>query len=93
MSTILKALQRLEDEKSAGTERSLDEQVVARHPSPDPERHRGLRIGAVAIGGLAVAAVVFLFWPTREEPDAEVAMESPPSATAPAAADTTKVAA
>jgi hypothetical protein len=92
VSTILKALQRLEDEKSAGAERSLDEQVVARRPPPDPE-HRGLRIGAVAVGGLAVAAVAFLFWFTREEPDAEVATESPPPATAPAVAVTTKVAA
>ena len=92
MSTILKALQRLEDEKSAGVQRSLDEQVVARRPPPDPER-RGLRIGAVAIGGLAVAAVAFFFWSTREDPDAEVAMEPPSPATAPAAAATTKVAA
>ena len=92
MSTILKALQRLEDEKSADAERSLDEQVVARRPPPAPER-RGLKIGAVVIGGLAVAAVAFLFWLTREEPDAEVAMESPPPAAAPEAAGTTKVAA
>ena len=92
MSTILKALQRLEDEKSADAERSLDEQVVARRPPPDPER-RGLKIGAVAIGGLAVAAAAFLFWFTREEPAAEVAMEPPPPATAPETAATTKVAA
>jgi hypothetical protein len=92
VSTILKALQRLEDEKSADAERSLDEQVVARRPPPAPER-RGLKIGAVVIGGLAVAAVAFLFWLTREEPDAEVAMESPPPAAAPEAAGTTKVAA
>jgi hypothetical protein len=83
VSTILKALQRLEDEKSANSERSLSEQVVARRPPPDPER-RGLKIGAVAIGGLAVAAAAFFFWPAQEEPIAEVAIESPPSATAPA---------
>ena len=76
MSTILKALQRLEDEKSANVERSLNEQVVARRPPPDPER-RGLKIGAVAIGGLAVAAAALLFWFNQEDPDAEVAMESP----------------
>jgi hypothetical protein len=92
VSTILKALQRLEDEKSADAERSLDEQIVARRSPPAPER-RGLKIAAVAIGGLAIAAVAFLFWLTREDPDAEVAMESPPPATAPAAAATTKVAA
>jgi len=85
VSTILKALQRLEDEKSANSERSLDEQIVAHRPSPDPER-RGLKIGVVAIGGLAVAAVVFLIWLGREESDAEVAMEPPPLATAPATA-------
>jgi len=81
VSTILKALQRLEDEKSADAGRSLDEQVVARRPSPDPER-RGLRIGAVAIGGLAGVAAAFLFWFAREDPDVEVAMESPPPAEA-----------
>lgn len=90
MSTILKALQRLEDEKSAGVERSLSEQVVARRPPPAPER-RGLKIGAVAIGGLAVAAAAFFFWPTEEEPNAEVAMEAALPAAAPATK--TKVAA
>ena len=87
MSTILKALQRLEDEKNAGAGRSLDEQVVARRPPPDPER-RGLRIGAVAIGGLAIVAAAFWFLFAREDPDAEVAMESPPPAAAESAAAT-----
>ena len=82
MSTILKALQRLEDEKSANVERSLNEQVVAHRPPLDPER-RGLRIGAIAIGGLAVAAAVFYFWPAGEETNAEVAMEPAPAAAAP----------
>jgi hypothetical protein len=85
VSTILKALQRLEDEKSANVERSLNEQVVARRPPPDPER-RGLRIGAIAIGGLVVAAAALLFWFTRKDPAVEVAMESPPPAAAPVAA-------
>jgi len=92
VSTILKALQRLEDEKSANSERSLDEQVVARHQPPDPER-RGLKIGIVAIGGFAVAAAALLFWFTREDPDADVVMESPPPAVAPAAEVAQKVAA
>ena len=87
MSTILKALQRLEDEKSAGVERSLDEQVVSHHLLPDPEpNRRGLKIGIAAIGGLAVAAAAFLLWPTREDPDAVVAMESTPATVAPVAA-------
>lgn len=92
MSTILKALQRLEDEKSANVERSLDEQIVANRPPSDPDR-RGLRIGAVAIGGLAVAAAVFFFWPTREGPVAEVAMEPRPLEAAPVAAIAQEVAA
>jgi hypothetical protein len=85
VSTILKALQRLEDEKSANAKRSLDEQVVAHRPPPAPER-RGLKIGAAAFGGLAVAAAAILFWFTREDPDVDVAMESPPPAMAPVAA-------
>jgi hypothetical protein len=85
VSTILKALQRLEEEKSANVERSLNEQVVAHRPPPEPKR-RGLRIGAVAIGGLVVAAAALLFWFNREDPGAEVAMESPPPAVASVAA-------
>ncbi len=83
MSTILKALQRLEDEKSAKVERSLNEQVVAHRPPSAPQR-RGLRIGAIAIGGFgAAAAAVFYFWPAGEETIAEVAMEPAPAAAAP----------
>ena len=65
MSTILKALQRLEDEKSANVERSLEEQVVERRPPRRPER-RGLKIGAVAVGGLAIVGAAFFFWQTQE---------------------------
>ena len=87
MSTILKALQRLEDEKSAGVERSLDEQVVSHHLPPEREpNRRGLKIGIAAIGGLAVAAAAFLLWPTREDPDALVATESTSATVAPVAA-------
>ena len=92
MSTILKALQRLEDEKSANSERSLDEQVVARRSPPDSQR-RGLKIGIAAFGGFAVVAAALLFWFTREDPEADVAMESPPPAAAPAAKTAQKVAA
>lgn len=87
MSTILKALQRLEDEKSAGVERSLDEQVVSHPLPPDREpNRRGLKIGFTAIAGLAVAAAAFAFWPTREDPDAVVAAESTATTVAPVAA-------
>jgi hypothetical protein len=72
----------LEDEKSANAERSLNEQVVAHRPPLAPER-RGLRIGAIAIGGLAVAAAAFYFWPAGEETNADVAMEPAPAAAAP----------
>jgi hypothetical protein len=82
VSTILKALQRLEDEKSANVKRSLEEQVVERRPPPRPER-RGLKIGAVAVGGLAIVGAAFFFWPTQEKPSVEVAMEPPPPATEP----------
>lgn len=86
MSTILKALQRLEDEKTADVERSLEEQIVERRSRPGPDRRRGLSIGLAAIGGVALAAAVFLLWPSREESDAVVAMESPPLVAAPAPA-------
>jgi hypothetical protein len=87
VSTILKALQRLEDEKSAGVERSLDEQVVSHHLPPEREpNRRGLKIGIAAIGGLVVAAAAFLLWSTREDPDALVATESTPATVAPVAA-------
>ncbi|MBW2495575.1 MAG: hypothetical protein JRE43_12550, partial [Deltaproteobacteria bacterium] len=87
MSTILKALQRLEDEKSAKVERSLDEQVVSHHPPLDPEpNRRGLKFGVTAIAGLAVVAAAFLLWPSREDPDAVVAAESTPASVASAPA-------
>jgi len=92
VSTILKALQRLEDEKSANSERSLDEQVVARRSPPDPER-RGWKIGIAALGGFAVVAAALLFWFTREDSEADVAMESPPPAAAPATEAAQQVAA
>jgi len=87
VSTILKALQRLEDEKSAGVERTLDEQVVSHNLLPDPEPNRsGLKIGIAAIGGLAVVAAGFWLWPTQNPSDAVVATASAPVAAAPVAA-------
>ena len=73
MSTILKALQRLEDEKSADAGRSLDEQVVAHRPPPDPET-RGLGSGAVATGGRAIAGESLWFLFAAKDPAAELAM-------------------
>ncbi len=84
MSTILKALQRLEDEKVAEVERSLDERIVAHRATARPTLHLGLAIGIAAISGVAVAVAAFLLWPGRDEPDARLA--PPPAATAPVAA-------
>ena len=62
MSTILKALQRLEDEKSARGDRSLSEQVVARR-SRAAAKGRWLVIGISLIGGIAVGSSALYFWP------------------------------
>ena len=67
VSAIFKALQRLEEEEGADAGRSLDEQGGARRPPPDHER-RGLKFGAVAIGGLAVAAAVLSVYVTVPAP-------------------------
>jgi hypothetical protein len=86
VSTILKALQRLEDEKVAEVERSLDERIVARRSSPRAAHHLGLAIAVAAISGVAVAVAAFLLWPGQGEPDARVAQPLPPVAQAPAPA-------
>jgi hypothetical protein len=67
MSTILKALRRLEREKSAQSARPLNEAVAG--ASPQPRRRRPARwlvAGGVLTGALAVAAVVFLVLPLRD---------------------------
>jgi len=86
VSTILKALQRLEDEKVAEVERSLDERIVARRSSPRAAHHLGLAVAVAAISGVAVAVAAFLLWPGQGEPDARVAQPLPPVAQAPAPA-------
>jgi hypothetical protein len=87
VSTILKALQRLEDEKSARVERSLGEQVVSHHLAPDREpSRRGLKLGIAAVGGLALVAAGFWLWPLAGDSDAVVAPEAAPVAAAPAPA-------
>lgn len=55
MSTILKALRRLEEEKAARADRALREEVVAAAPPPAPRGTRALPIGAAV---LALAAAV-----------------------------------
>jgi len=92
VSTILKALQRLEDEKSAGVARSLDEQIVARRPPPEPARH-GLKIGTSLIGGLAVAAAGFMLWRASEDRGSTLALEATPPVAAPVAAPAPQLAA
>ena len=67
MSTILKALQRLEVEKGAGSERSLDERVVASRPaeSPGVRSYRWLGIGAAVIAGIGVGSLALYLWSPR----------------------------
>lgn len=67
MSTILKALRRLEEEKNAGAERTLDEQIVAsRPPEPSSRRLRVLLIGAAVIAGIGAGSSVLYLWSDRE---------------------------
>jgi hypothetical protein len=68
MSTILKALRRLEREKSARSDRSLGEEVAnASPPAPSRRPARWLVAGGVLAGALVIAAVVFLVLPSRDE--------------------------
>ena len=71
MSTILKALRRLEDERSAQPERPLREQVAS-----GPESARGGRRWLVLIVagvlGLGTGAGALLFWPPGEPETASV---------------------
>ena len=68
MSTILKALRRLEREKTAQSDRSLNEAVASASP-PAPSRRpaRWFVAGGVLAGALAIGAVVFLVLPSRDE--------------------------
>ncbi len=70
MSTILKALRRLEREKNAQSTRPLSEAVAGASPPPRRRRlARWLVAGGVLAGALAIAAVVFLVLPSRDEPE------------------------
>jgi hypothetical protein len=75
MSTILKALRRLEREKSERPDRPLREAVT--RAVPPPRRRRGRWIAAVGVlaGALAVAALVFPMLSSREEAEPEGPVE------------------
>jgi hypothetical protein len=84
VSTILKALQRLEDEKSAQGDRSLNEQIVARR-SRAAANGRWLMIGIALIGGVAVGSSALYFWPTGGAPALDATPEAVPPAMPPTA--------
>jgi len=82
MSTILKALRRLEQEKSAGSDRPLSEALVNAPVPPPPPRSRSLWLAVT--GALVVAAVAGgFFWlrgapePVAEEPVEVAAVTAP----------------
>lgn len=87
MSTILKALQRLEDEKSARVERTLDEQVAARPPVPGPRRW--LLVALALLGGVVAgssALFVLRGLDASDTSDTSAAAVKPSAASAPAVA-------
>jgi hypothetical protein len=75
VSTILKALQRLEDEKSSGKDRSLNEQVVARR-SGGVAKSRWAVIGIALLSGIAVGSTALFFWPDGGTPAANGVAEA-----------------
>jgi hypothetical protein len=66
VSTILKALKRLEEEKSKSAERPLDEKIVASVGSAAPKKRAAL-ITLAMIGGIAVGSSALYFWPEGSE--------------------------
>jgi len=76
MSTILKALRRLEREKSERSDRSLREAVASASPPP-PRRRRGrwLAAAVLLVGAVAIAAVVFPMLPASDEAEREGPVE------------------
>lgn len=73
MSTILKALQRLEDEKRAKPDLTLEEQIATPPPSGPPQRRGWLVAVGIGVAGIAVA-VGAIFWIA---PDSAIEAESP----------------
>jgi hypothetical protein len=85
MSTILKALKKLEDEKRAAVPVNLAARIVAESSTVRRSSQSVLLITAGATGGLLLAAAVICgwFWLRSAEPDGgpvKVAAESVPSA-------------
>jgi len=76
MSTILKALRRLEHEKSARADRPLSE-AVANTPSPPPKRRsaRWLIAGGSIAGALAIGVTVFAIARSGDEVERTDAVE------------------
>lgn len=64
MSTILKALRRLEDDQKARDHRSLRERVLSGEAMPQPDGQGGRSFGAYLAGGLAILVVLgaAAFW-------------------------------
>ncbi|MCH7519457.1 MAG: hypothetical protein IH964_10590 [Candidatus Dadabacteria bacterium] len=72
MSTILKALKRLEEDKKKNVERPLDEQILA-SDRPDSPKRRVSLIAFALIGGIVVGSSALYFWPGDIEPEPESA--------------------
>jgi len=94
MSTILKALRRLEEQKSEAAARPLRDEVVL---APTRRAARGaplrLIVAGVALAGAATALVFALRRAPATEPDASDATPTPPAVAAAPPADTVTVAA
>ena len=85
MSTILKALRRLEKEKAPG-DRPLREQVAHHGGDAPAPRRWPILLGGIGAGVVAGLAVLFLVLSRGEAPEqAETAAPAAPAATAPAA--------
>jgi hypothetical protein len=87
MSTILKALKKLEEEQRAAAQQPLARQILAdRGPGVRPLRHRSL-VAAGAAGGLLVALLVMIavYWLPERGPTASVPAD--PATTRPAIAN------
>jgi hypothetical protein len=95
MSTILKALRRLEQEKSSQSDRPLGEAVANTPPSPAPRSSRApwwIAAGSL-IGAFAVTALALLVFRGEPSPETEAATIAQAPAASPAPAKTPRAAA